>query len=76
MRTLEETSMEEYRCPRCNETMDEGHVSFSGSSAGYVSKKQTGMIRRATTIQQARACPNCGYVELHLDPNELKKNIS
>ena len=68
--------MEEYRCPRCNEPMDEGHVSFSGSTAGYVSKKQTGMVRRATTIQRARACLNCGYVELHLDPNELKKNIS
>lgn len=68
--------MQDFRCPRCNETMDEGHVSFSGSTAGYVSKKQTGMIRRATTIQQARACPNCGYVEIYVDPKELKKNIS
>ena len=68
--------MEEYRCPRCNEPMDEGHVSFSSSAAGYVSKKQTGMVRRAATIKGARACPNCGYVELYLDPNELKKNIS
>jgi hypothetical protein len=56
--------------------MDEGHISFSGSTAGYVSKKQTGMIRRAATIQQARACANCGYVEMVLDPNELKKNLS
>jgi len=68
--------MEEYRCPRCNEPMDEGHVSFSGSAAGYVSKKQTGMVRRPAAIKQARDCPNCGYVELYLDPNELKKNIS
>jgi predicted nucleic-acid-binding Zn-ribbon protein len=69
--------MEEYRCPRCNETMDEGQVSFSGSTtAGYVSKKQTGMVRRAATIKQARACPHCGYVEMYLDPNELKKNSS
>jgi hypothetical protein len=68
--------MEEYRCPRCNETMDEGHVSFSGSAAGYVSSKQTGMIRKPATIKRARACPSCGYVELYLDPNELKKNIS
>ena len=68
--------MEEYRCPRCNEPMDEGHVSFSGSAAGYVSKKQTGMVRRAAAIKGARACPNCGYVELYLDPSELKKNIS
>jgi predicted nucleic-acid-binding Zn-ribbon protein len=68
--------MVEYRCPRCNEPMDEGHISLSGSPAGYVSKKQTGMIRRATAIKLARACMNCGYVELYLDPNELKKNIS
>jgi hypothetical protein len=68
--------MEAYNCPRCNEPMDEGHVSFSGSNAGYVSKKQTGMIRRAAVIKQARACPSCGYVEMVLDPNELKKNIS
>ena len=56
--------------------MDEGHLSFSGSAAGYVSNKQTGMIRRSTGIKQARACPNCGYVEVYLDPSELKKNIS
>lgn len=68
--------MEDYRCPRCNELMDEGHISFSGSVAGYVSKKQTGMLRKAAAIRQARACANCGYVELYLDPNELKKNIS
>jgi hypothetical protein len=67
--------MEDYRCPRYNEPMDEGHVSFSGA-AGYVSRKQTGMVRRATTIKQARACTNCGYVEIYVDPNELKKNIS
>ena len=54
--------------------MDEGHVSFSGA-ARYVSRKQTGRVRRATTIKGARACPNCGYVEIYLDPNELKKNI-
>jgi predicted nucleic-acid-binding Zn-ribbon protein len=68
--------MEEPRCPRCNEPMDEGRISFSGSTAGYVSSKQTGMIRRATTLQQARACLNCGYVELYLNPKELKQNIS
>ena len=68
--------MEAYNCPRCNEPMDEGHISSSGSNAGYVSKKQTGMIRRAAVIKQARACMNCGYVEMVLDPNELKKNIS
>jgi hypothetical protein len=68
--------MEEYRCPRCNEPMDEGYVGFSESSAGYVSNKQKGIFRRAAVIRQARACPNCGYVELYVDPKQLKKNIS
>lgn len=68
--------MEPYTCPRCNEPMDKGHVTFSGSTAGYVSKKQTGMLRKAATIKQARACPNYGYVELYLDPKELKQNIA
>lgn len=67
--------MQDYRCPKCNEPIDEGYISFSGS-AGYVSNKQTGMIRKPATIIAARACPNCGYVEMYVDPNELKKNVS
>jgi hypothetical protein len=55
--------------------MDEGAISSSGQ-IGYVSKKQTGMLRTVTQIRQARACPNCGYVEMYLDPKELKQRIS
>jgi predicted nucleic-acid-binding Zn-ribbon protein len=68
--------METYRCPRCNLPMDEGHISLSGSNAGYVSNKQTGMLRKAAPIRKARGCPNCGYVELYVEPKELKQNIS
>lgn len=67
--------MEDHRCPKCNEPMDVGRIS-AGDPVGYMSDKQTGMIRRPTTIRKARACMNCGYVELFVDPNELKKNIS
>ena len=68
--------METYPCPKCNELMDEGTLSISGSSSiGYISKKQTGMIRSQTPIKQARACPNCGHVELYLDPKELRAKI-
>jgi predicted nucleic-acid-binding Zn-ribbon protein len=57
--------------------MDEGWMSWSGSNqSGYVSKKQTGVLKVVTKIQLAHACPNCGYVEMYLDPNELKKKIS
>ncbi len=69
--------METNPCPKCNETMDEGHVSVTGSNSfGYVSNKQTGMLKVVTKIRLARACPNCGYVELYLDPKELKQKIS
>lgn len=57
--------------------MDEGHLSVTGADhLVYVSNKQSGMFRIATKIQLARACPNCGYVEMYLDPNELKSKLS
>lgn len=69
--------MESLPCPKCNELMDEGRLSLTGSDyVGYVSNKQTGMLRTVTTVQLARACPNCGYMEMHLDPKELRSRIS
>jgi hypothetical protein len=55
--------------------MDEGSLTTS-DQIGYVSKKQTGMLRTVTKISRARACLNCGYVEMYLDPKELKSRIS
>jgi len=69
--------METHHCPKCNEEMDEGRLSVTGSDyIGYVSDKQTGMLRTVTTAKRARACPNCGYMEMYLDPQELKSRIS
>ncbi|HEX2994492.1 MAG TPA: zinc ribbon domain-containing protein [Anaerolineales bacterium] len=69
--------MESHSCPKCNEPMDEGDLSVSGTTkVGYISKKQKGMFVTVTVIKQARACPNCGYVEFYLDPKELKQKIS
>lgn len=69
--------METHSCPKCNESMDEGMLSRSGSShVGYISNKQTGMLKTVTPIIKARACPSCGYVETFLDPKELKSKIS
>ena len=69
--------MDAHPCPKCNETLDEGRVSLTGSDyLAYLSNKQTGMLRTATMITQARACTNCGYVEFFLDPKELKSRIS
>lgn len=69
--------MESRPCPKCNELMDESRLSLTGSDyVGYVSNKQTGMLRTVTTVQLARAYPNCGYMEMYLDPKELKSRIS
>ena len=69
--------MEIRPCPKCNQQMDEGWVSPTGSGfMGYVSKKQTGMLKTVTKVNQGYACPNCGYVEMYLDPKELRQRIS
>lgn len=68
--------MEAHPCPKCNHPMDEGYPSLSSATLGYVSQKQKGMLKTVTTLKRARACPNCGYVELYLDPNELRARIS
>jgi predicted nucleic-acid-binding Zn-ribbon protein len=68
--------MESSKCPKCGHEMDEGHASSGGDYIGYVSQKQTGMLRTVTKIASARACSNCGYVEFYLDPGELKKRIA
>lgn len=68
--------METILRPKCKNAMDEGRVSPSGSGVlGYVSEKQTGMLRQVTPINRGRACLNCGYVELYLDPAELKTKM-
>jgi len=67
--------METHPCPKCNDPMDEGMLSAS-DPIGYVSKKQTGMLRTVTKIQQVLACPNCGYMEMYLNPQELKSKIA
>lgn len=70
--------MEISRCLKCNEPMDEGHLlPTNGSPAlSYVSQKQKGIFRVATKVDRAHACPNCGYVELYLDPKELKQRLT
>jgi hypothetical protein len=72
----QEEHMDTILCRKCNKLMDEGRLSVSDGTIGYVSTKQKGMIRQATLIHQARACPNCGYVELYLDPRALTQRLA
>ena len=66
--------MESHPCPKCKHAMDTGHVDIS-DPLGYVSDKQTGMVRHATKVNLGLACTNCGFVELYLDPAELKSRL-
>ncbi len=61
-------------CPKCGGQFDLGRVS-SGNELNYVSDRQTGMVRRGTLVRRARACLNCGYIELFLDPRELAQRF-
>jgi predicted nucleic-acid-binding Zn-ribbon protein len=63
--------MTRINCPKCTHEMDEGRVVL-----GYISNRQKGAVRRPTQNTVARACPNCGYMELYLDPEELKRQLS
>ena len=58
-------------CPKCGGEMDEGRL----TQTAYISNRQQGMIRQGTNISHARACVSCGYVELYVDPAELRARI-
>lgn len=68
--------MDEHHCPRCDAHMDESSMSFSSSAAGFVSNRQSGFFKTDTSISVAWACPNCGFVEMYVDPEHLRRNIS
>lgn len=68
--------MASHTCPKCKHDMDQGRLSVtSNEMLTYLSARQTGILRQATRIDSARACANCGYVELYLDAEELKKRL-
>jgi predicted nucleic-acid-binding Zn-ribbon protein len=62
------------QCPKCSGDMDEGQVSV-GEDLRYVSQRQKGMVRQPTPIVKAKACMQCGYIELYLDPAILKRKL-
>ncbi len=60
-------------CPKCGDEMDEGRVPkglhwFSG----YKSNSQK-HFSFEVHFERARACLGCGYVEMYLDPEKLRK---
>ena len=59
-------------CPKCAGEMDEGSTS---ASVAYISNHQTGVFKVPTSVHRARVCLTCGYVELYLDVEALKKKL-
>ena len=66
--------MNSENCPKCGGELDEGAVSNS-EGVRFVSNRQKGILKAMTPAKRARVCLNCGYIELYLDPAELRKRI-
>lgn len=60
-------------CAKCGGPTDTGNVT-PDEGVRYTSDRQTGMLRRVTLVRRAVVCTACGYVELYVDPAELRKN--
>jgi len=61
-----------FACPKCGEEMIPGRVpSPCNWLFGFKSDGQR-HFSFESSIQKASACIGCGYMELYLDPEELK----
>lgn len=62
-------------CPKCDGEMDEGRIPFPLKYFfGYKSKNEKyGSFEK--NVEKAKACLNCGYLELYLDPKKLNSRI-
>ena len=62
-------------CPKCGGEMDEGRIPIALKFLfGYRSAAQRHFSWECN-IQKARACLGCGYLELFLDPEEIKSKM-
>lgn len=61
-------------CSKCGSEMDQGTISVS-ESPKYVSNRQKGMFKVVTPVSRAQVCLACGFVELYLNVDELKKKL-
>jgi hypothetical protein len=57
--------------------MDEGDMFLSDPIAfAYVSASPKAANQRGLRVEKARACPSCGFLELYLVPEEVKKRMT
>ena len=66
--------MDSTLCPKCGGRLDEGRASATSGSLVYRSDRQPSSAK-TTNVHAARACLDCGYVELYLPAEELRAKV-
>ena len=60
-------------CPKCGGEMDDGRIPKGLNwLSGYKSNSQK-HFSLELNFEKAKACLECGYVEMYLDPEKLKR---
>jgi len=69
------TDKSDEACPKCGGEMDEGRIPIGPRWLyGYKSNSQK-HFSFEVNFEKAKACLACGYVELYLDPEKLRKKL-
>ncbi|PSN11436.1 hypothetical protein C7293_24300 [filamentous cyanobacterium CCT1] len=63
-----------HHCPKCGGDMDVGRIVQSDSFL-YYSDWQKKRFKLGLLMTKAQACLTCGFIEMYLDPEALKKKI-
>ena len=63
-------------CLKCGQPLVQGLITAKDSAIGFATTEQGEHAMFRTRVQIGRACLNCGYLELFLDPKEFKDNIA
>jgi predicted nucleic-acid-binding Zn-ribbon protein len=62
------------KCPKCGGEMEEGRIA-NKFLFGFKSARQKHWSFEAN-VEKARACLDCGYIEMYVDPQEVKKKLA
>lgn len=62
------------KCPKCGGAMEEGRIA-NKFLFGFKSNRQKHWSFEAN-VQKAHACLDCGYVEMYVDPQQVKAKLA
>ena len=72
---MEEYEITNKKCPKCgSENLDRGRLVNTYGNLGYKSDKQRFLSSPVNDIE-ARVCIDCGYIELYLNVEKLKRKL-